>query len=206
MCITSGHPKKRTQQGPHQQVSRTGNPTVPAAMQLMEDINARKAQESAAQAAVEEGPEATKRTLTAEEVVTQAAERLSAPPLPKDKAHLPSFGQLDAECVRAQFSAAAMFGIRSLPHALNPDFRMQLYGALVLLGKQRHRILREHQAQLLSRGQEAGAASMHDVELATATALLLAHSPKGGPMQEPVRSDGCPDCRFRRSEARFTEI
>jgi hypothetical protein len=155
-----------------------------ALMQLMEDIKARKAREAA----------------EAERAAAKAAAK--APPKPPDdppapvppqpSVHpalpAPHYNQHDTELVTRQFSAAASTGIRALPNALHPDFRMQLYGALVLLGKERHEILRERRNHYLARGADQETMTAHDLELATATTLLLAHSAKGPPQQEPVRS------------------
>jgi hypothetical protein len=120
----------------------------------------------------------------------EASEDKPEPPRPSVHPALPEprYNQHDTELVTRQFSAAASSGIRALPDALHPDFRMELYGALVILGKERHEALRQRRARN-GPGALGGKETLtrRDLELATATTLLLAHSTKGSPQQEPVR-------------------
>ena len=137
---------------------------------------------------------AADRTATASDSPPPAGD-VEAPPLPPPpprpsvhpKLSESHHSQQDTEVVMRQFSAAASNGIRALPNALHPDFRLQLYGALVILGKERQMALREKRAHAISGGAGKETMTAHDLELAAATALLLAHSTKGGPLQEPVR-------------------
>ena len=151
----------------------------------MEDIKARKAAELASQApsvAAAQTIEATEHVPPRVDVPAPGA-RLAQ----RAKNVPPTSTQHDAELVRVQFSHTGMSGIRALPNAMHPDFRLQLYGALLFLGKQRQAAQRDRRAQVMGGGSAGQPATAHESELAAATALLLAHSTKGPALQTPVR-------------------
>jgi hypothetical protein len=112
----------------------------------------------------------------------------------RDSRQQPQLTQQAAECVNIQFSRTGMSGIRSLPSALHPDFRLQLYAALVILGKERQMAQRERRAHMLAAGKPGGVLIAQEQEIAAATALLLAHSTKGPPLQNAVRPSVSAQC------------
>lgn len=122
----------------------------------------------------------------------------AAQPISPQKARIhkslpePQYSQHDSELIGRDYSASAATGIRALPDALRPDFRMQLYGALIILGKQRQQALRD-QRTAAATGFVANGNTMtvQDLEYATARAQLLSHSTKGQPPMQPVRSVLC---------------
>lgn len=61
------------------------------------------------------------------------------------------YTQHDVEHLTQQFSRVGFKGIRSLPLTLEPDFRMRLYGTLVLLGKQWRARAKERSSRLALR-------------------------------------------------------
>lgn len=154
----------------------------------MEDMKARKAADAAPRT-----PDAAAPAPRADESVECAPPHGNAPApgvrlAQRANSVPPTSTQHDAELVRVQYSHTGMSGIRALPNAMHPDFRLQLYGALVVLGKQRQAALRDKRAQVMGGGAAGQSATAQEAELAAATALLLAHSTKGPALQSPVRS------------------
>lgn len=186
-------------------------------MQLMDDMKARKAQQADVHGSNNASPGAheSSRPQSAEKPAHRAAGATGAAadgPTPKEQGVAdscapastaephrrihgalpePYYTQHDSELIRRDFSAAAATGIRALPDALRPDFRMQLYGALMILTKQRQQALRDRRRAAASGFVATGdTMTVQDLEYATARAQLLAHSTKGQPAMLPVRACG----------------
>jgi hypothetical protein len=150
----------------------------------MEEIKARKAAAEAATASTSENQcTGHENHLSSRLEGCRPGTHLNA----RDSYQQPQLTQQDAECIHIQFSPAGMTGIRSLPSALHPDFRLQLYGALVIIGKERQFVQRERRAHMLAAGKPGSAMSAQEQEIAASTALLLAHSTKGPSLQKAVR-------------------
>jgi hypothetical protein len=107
----------------------------------------------------------------------------AVPPGTPDRPCQTFFGRSDKEHVFTQWSSGTCLGIRSLPNALQPGFREQLFTELVAMGQARRR--RQH-ARMHEHLFGAQAQASESAEPATATIPLLAHSTKGAPLQMPV--------------------